>query len=215
MMELHTFSGKQSINRVIFQRLVMEIKGNAILFFWCLTILDPQVCDHHLPITFVIYNLLNLASLAHTVRVDLIISLQTRKAFHPRQTGKRVGVGFTFREEVNFSYLQVRVKEMSFRFRASRSSRASWVAQNLTPFLTYNKDARYQPSLWPSLLLSTCGFYGTIFIFFIMVFCTEDLRVLLTVCGLEFLGALLDKYLLWVACNGKSMTYWLSFLHPC
>lgn len=170
MMELHTFSGKQSINRVIFQRLVMEIKGNAILLFWCLTILDPQVCDHHLPITFVIYNLLNLASLAHTVRVDLIISLQTRKAFHPRQTGKRVGVGFTFREEVNFSYLQVRVKEMSFRFRASRSSRASWVAQNLTPFLTYNKDPRYQPSLWPSLLLSTCGFYGTIFIFLLWSF---------------------------------------------
>lgn len=47
---------------------------------------------------FVIYYLLNWASLAKAACVDVIVSIQTRKA----RLAKGLGVGFAFREEANF-----------------------------------------------------------------------------------------------------------------
>ena len=84
-----------------------------------MTLSDPQVSnrlDHHLPIMFVIYYLLNLARLAQAACVDVIVSIQTRKA----RLAKGLGGGFAVREEANFIYLQVRIREVCSRFRPSR-----------------------------------------------------------------------------------------------
>lgn len=72
--------------------------------------------DHHLSVMFVIYYLLNLASLPQAACVDVIVRIQIRNA----RLTKGSGVGFAVREEANFVYLQVRIKELCSRFRPSR-----------------------------------------------------------------------------------------------
>lgn len=69
--------------------------------------------DYHLPVALVIYYLLSPAQVACA---NVVVSIQTRK---PRLV-KGSGVGFIFREETDFIYLQVRIREECSRFRPSR-----------------------------------------------------------------------------------------------
>lgn len=68
--------------------------------------------DHNLPIVLVIYYLL---SIAQVVRAGVVVNIQTRK---PRLV-KGSGMGFALREEPDFIYLQVRIREECSRFRPS------------------------------------------------------------------------------------------------
>lgn len=120
-----------------------------------MTISGPQVLnrlDQHLPTMFVIHYLFNLASLAQAACVDVIFRIQTRKA----RLAKGSGLGFAFREEANFIYLQVRIRELCSRFRPSRMCSTKY--HSVPP--TSQRPQTLAQSLTLSALVH-CRFYGT------------------------------------------------------